>query len=98
MLAQAWDPPVPARDPEQGTLAVRDGLFDSLGEQFGPGKYHQQGCHQGRSRPPGPAHLPLGASVYKSMQWAAPRPPSPPLWTAQVWVPAPAPSPGQLSC
>lgn len=28
-----------AHDPVQGTLAVRDGLFDSFGEQLRPGKY-----------------------------------------------------------
>lgn len=28
-----------AHDPAQGTLAVRDGLFDSFGEQLRPAKY-----------------------------------------------------------
>lgn len=31
-----------ACDPAQGTLAVRDGLFDSLGEQLRPGKQHSR--------------------------------------------------------
>ena len=31
--------PRPARDPGQGTLAVREGLFDSFREQLRPAKH-----------------------------------------------------------
>lgn len=41
MGAELGPLPQPARDPARGTLAVRDGLFDSLGEQLGPGKHHE---------------------------------------------------------
>lgn len=74
-----------AHDPVQGTLAVRDGLFDSFGEQLRPGKY-KWGYHQGPSKPP---------SSYTD------RPSEPQsthlcnglfcLWTAQVWGPCPSP-------
>ena len=46
-----------AHDPVQGTLAVCDGLFDSFGEQLGPGKY-KWGYHQGPSKPPHTAQRP----------------------------------------
>ena len=53
-----------ARDPAQGTLAVREGLFDSFGEQLRPAR-HKWGYHQGPSRAPRyyPA-LPLGLSLH----------------------------------
>ena len=78
-----------ARVPERGTMAVRDGLFDSLGEQLGSGKHHSRAIAEA---PPG---LPGIASVCTpGPQLTQPcnRPSQP--WTAQVRGPRPSP----LSC
>lgn len=78
-----------AHDPARGTLAVRDGLFDSLGEQLRPGKHSRAITEAPPGLPLQPHSTPLSLHSY------ATGPPSSGQPSSGVPVPSPTPAPPQ---